>query len=217
MLIRLFRGVIRDGAHDQLLRELHDHVLPRISEHPGALSTTIALRLEERPNEYLVETRWRRVEDMISFAGEDWMTPRVEPAQEQCLTSVSAHHYVTDDIDPTPAAHPSESPSRLSVGGVEINRRSLEVAWNGSAVHLPPREMAAILVLASDLGEPVSSRELAQKIWPGSSMVGTYDVRKVVHRLRALLVKGGTPLLIRNVHGVGYGLELKEQESTSGG
>jgi DNA-binding winged helix-turn-helix (wHTH) protein len=211
VLIRAYRGVIRDGAHDRLLRELHDHVLPWFNKHPGALSTTIAFGLEEKPDECLVETRWRSVGDMIRFMGEDWRTPRVQP-WEECLVSVSAHHYLADDIGPAPATHSGESPSLMSVGGVEIDGRRLRVAWNGSAVHLPPREMAAMLALASDLGAPVNSKKLARHIWPGSEMVGAYDVRRIVHRLRILLLRSGTPLLIRNVHGLGYGLELKEQE-----
>jgi hypothetical protein len=40
-------------------------------------------------------------------------------------------------------------------------------------------------------------------------MVTPYDVRRVVHQLRLLLRSSGTPIHIRNVHGVGYGLELE--------
>jgi DNA-binding winged helix-turn-helix (wHTH) protein len=76
------------------------------------------------------------------------------------------------------------------------------------AIHLPPREMAAMLALASRPGEPIASVELARRIWPGSALVGPYDVRRVIHRLRTLLRSGGAPLEIRNLHGKGYGLEL---------
>ena len=79
MLIRLFRGVIREGAHDRLLRGLHDHVLPRLEAHPGVTSTTLAVAMEGSPDEYLVESHWRDVDDLIRFAGDDWRTPRVSP------------------------------------------------------------------------------------------------------------------------------------------
>jgi hypothetical protein len=46
VLIRLFRGVIREEAHERLLRELHDRVLPRLDAHPGVISATLAVPLE---------------------------------------------------------------------------------------------------------------------------------------------------------------------------
>jgi DNA-binding response OmpR family regulator len=67
--------------------------------------------------------------------------------------------------------------------------------------------MAAMLALASEVDAPVASAELARRIWPGSAMVTPYDVRRVVH---LLLRSSDTPLRIRNVHGVGYGLELEQ-------
>jgi hypothetical protein len=56
VLIRLFRGVIREGAHDRLLRVLHDQVLPRLEAHPGVTSTTLVVAMDGSPDEYLVES-----------------------------------------------------------------------------------------------------------------------------------------------------------------
>jgi hypothetical protein len=211
VLIRLFRGVIREGAHDRLLGVLHDQVLPRLEVHPGVTSTTLALAMEDSPDEYLVESHWRGVDELIRFAGDDWRAPRVEPAEEELLVSVSAHHFVTEGPVAPPAAKLVMTPAVMRLGDVEIDGPRLRVAWNGSAVHLPPREMAAMLALARDVGAPVPSAELARRIWPGSSMVTPYDVRRVVHQLRVLLRSSGTPVHIRNVHGVGYGLELEQR------
>jgi hypothetical protein len=201
--------VIRDGAHDRLIRVLHDQVLPRLEAHPAVSSTTLAVAVEGSPDEYLVESHWHGLGELIAFAGEDWRTPRVEPSEEELLVSVSAHHYVTDEPAPPSAANLRPAPSVICFDDVEIDGPRLQVVWNGSAVHLPPREMAAMLALASDVDAPIAAAELARRIWPGSAMVTPYDVRRVVHRLRVLLRSSGTPLRIRNVHGVGYGLELE--------
>ncbi len=209
MLIRLFRGVIREGAHDRLIRGLHDHVLPRLEAHPGVTSTTLAFAMEGSPDEYLVESHWRDVDDLIRLAGDDWRTPRVEPAEEELLVSVYAHHFVTEGPVAPSTPELMTTPTSMRPGDVEIDGAGLRLAWNGSAVHLPPREMAAMLALARDVGAPVASAELARRIWPGSAMVTPYDVRRVVHQLRLLLRSSGAPIHIRNVHGVGYGLELE--------
>lgn len=157
-----------------------------------------------------MESHWRGIGELIRFAGDDWKTPRVEPAEEELLVSVAAHHFVTDGSGPPSSANPRTTPAVIHLDDVEIDGPHLRVVWNGSTVHLPPREMAAMLALAADVDAPVASAELARRIWPGSAMVTPYDVRRVVHRLRALLGSSGTPLHIRNVHGVGYGLDLEQ-------
>jgi hypothetical protein len=208
VLIRLFRGAIREGAHERLLRDLHDRVLPRLDAHPGVVSATLAVPLEGGiPREYLLETKWRGVDDLIGFAGEDWRTPRVEPAEEECLVSVSAHHFVTDGDDAPARAAAWPTPTDVWLDDVGIEGHGLRVVWNGSSVHLPPREMAAMLALASRAGAPVPTAELARRIWPGSALVGPYDVRRVIHRLRTLVRASDVPIDIRNVHGRGYLLE----------
>jgi hypothetical protein len=212
VLIRLFRGVIREGAHDRLLRGLHDHVLPRLEAHPGVTSTTLGFAIEGSPDEYLVESHWRGVDDLIRFAGDDWRTPCVEPAEEELLVSVSAHHFVAEGPVAPPTAELMTTPAVMRLGDVEIHGSHLRVAWNRSAVHLPPREMAAMLALARGVGGPVAAAELARRIWPGSAMVTPYDVRRVVHQLRVLLRSSGTPIHIRNVHGVGYRVELERPD-----
>jgi Transcriptional regulatory protein, C terminal len=212
VLIRLFRGVIRDGMSDRMVRDLHDHVLPRLRADPAVLATQLAFPLDARgPAEYLLETRWRSVGDLIRFAGEDWRTPRVEPCEEELLVSVSAHHFVTDEEDPPGAGLSARpTPTVVWLDEVGIDGPRLEVMWNGSSMHLPPREMAAMLTLASRRGDPVPAIELARRIWPGSVLVGPYDVRRVIHRLRTLVRTGDVPVEIRNVHGRGYVLEPAE-------
>ena len=175
-------------------------------------SATLGVAMEGSPDEYLVESHWHGVDDLIRFAGDDWKTPRVEPCEEELLVSVSAHHFVMEGPVAPPPAKFEATAAVMRLGEVEIDGDRLRVAWNGSTVHLPPREMAAMLALARDVGAPVASAELARRIWPGSVMVTPYDVRRVVHQLRGLLRTSGTPIHIRNVHGVGYGLELERTD-----
>jgi hypothetical protein len=211
VLIRLFHGVMREGAQERLLRELHDEILPCLEANPSVYSATLAVPLEGgTPREYLLETQWRGLGDLIRFAGDDWRTPRVEPAEEECLVAVSAHHYVTDDARP-PGGRDRPAPNDVWLNGLGIDGRELRVVWNGFSIHLPPREMAAMLALASHAGAPVSTAELARRIWPGSVLVDRYDVRRVIHRLRTLVRSTDVPVDIRNVHGEGYLLEPSER------
>ena len=211
MLIRLVRGVIREGMQDRMVRGLHDHVLPRVHADPSVVASHLAFPLEGgTPTEYLLETPWRTTGDLIRFAGEGWRTPRVEPCEEELLVSVSAHHYLTDEADLPAVADVRPTPTEVWLDEVGIDGGALRVVWNGSSMHVPPREMAAMLTLASRAGAPVASAELARRIWPGSVLVGPYDVRRVIHRLRRIVRTGHVPVAIRNVHGRGYVLEPAE-------
>ena len=209
MLIRVFRGVIREGAHETLVRELHDDVLPRIEAHPDVAYVSLGLPWETSPNEYLLETHWRSKEALIKLVGEDWMKPpRVEEFEQHLLVSVSAHHYLSDRSGYQRAGLPRMTPPVVRFGGIEADGLRHEVRWDGSVMRLPPREMSAMLALAADAGAPVASADLARHIWPGSALVTAYDVRRVIYQLRTRLRSERIPVTIRNVHGWGYCLDL---------
>src|SRR4029453_19372180 len=80
MLVRHFRGVIRDGAEDRLLGRLNDNFLPRLEGNPAVLAATLSIPLEVgKPREFLMETYWRSLRELIRFAGNDWRAPLWNP------------------------------------------------------------------------------------------------------------------------------------------
>jgi DNA-binding response OmpR family regulator len=73
--------------------------------------------------------------------------------------------------------------------------------WDRSTVYLPPREIAALLALASRPGEGSPRSNSARRIWPGTALVGPYDLRGVIHRLRTLPRSGSAPFEVRTLRG----------------
>jgi hypothetical protein len=200
--------VIREGAHDALLRELHDDIVPMMESHPDVSFVSLGLPWDASPDEYLLESHWSSAAAIEAALGPDWRTPAVEDMEEELLSAVYAHHYVPSS-GPTPAASlPGVESAVVLVGPVHIDARRRQVTWNGSSMLVAPREMAALLALACDPGTPVASGDLARRIWPGSAVVTAYDVRRVVYQLRGALGAAGIPLAIRNVRGSGYCLDL---------
>lgn len=208
MLIRVFRGVIREGAHETLVRELHDDVLPRIEAHPDVAYVSLGLPWDASPNEYLLETHWATKQAMVASIGEDWQTPTVDEFERHLLVSVFAHHYLTRSAPTRKATNPRPEATVILLGPIRIDGLRRRVSWDGSSTCLPPREMAALIALAAHPGAPVASGDLARRIWPGSAVVTAYDVRRVVYQLRGALLAGRIPLAVRNVHGSGYCLDL---------
>ena len=96
----------------------------------------------------------------------------------------------------------------VSVAGIRVDGLRQRIEWDGSTIHLPPREMAAMLALVAAPGAPVASADLARRIWPGSALVTSYDVRRVIYQLRSSLRASRIPVTISNVRGWGYSLEL---------
>jgi hypothetical protein len=207
VLIRVFRGVIREGAHEAMLRELHDDIVPMMESHPDVSFVSLGLPWESSPDEYLLESHWSSAAAIEAALGPDWRTPAVEDMEEELLTAVYAHHYVPASGPIGTASLPGVEPAVVLVGPVRIDARRRRVSWDGSSTVVAPREMAALIALACDPGAPVAAGDLARRIWPGSVVVTAYDVRRVVYQLRGALAAAGIPLAVRNVRGSGYCLD----------
>lgn len=75
-------------------------------------------------------------------------------------------------------------------------------------MRLPPREFGVLVELALHPQQPISSAELARRVWPESAWTTGDDVRRTVYRLRrAMGDHERRPPLIRNRRGFGYVLE----------
>ena len=129
-----------------------------------------------------------------------------EHQQDNLITA--AHHLLTGSPPGYGATNARLGSPIVSLGGVQIDGLRQRVLWDGSVIHLPPREMSVMLALVADPGAPVASSDLASRIWPGSRMVTAYDVRRIIHRLRTSLRRHKAPLTIHNVRGMGYFLDI---------
>ena len=129
-----------------------------------------------------------------------------ELQQDNLITA--AHHFLTGSTAGLDATSGTLGAPIVSLGDVQIDGLRQRVLWDGSVIHLPPREMSVMLALVADPGAPVASSDLASRIWPGSRMVTAYDVRRIIHRLRTSLRRHKAPLTIHNVRGMGYFLDI---------
>lgn len=81
----------------------------------------------------------------------------------------------------------------------------------GRRVELPRIELAVLAELARQPGQPISSDELARRVWTGTATA--QDVHRHVYRLRELLGDHERlPPLIINRRGFGYALNRRQSE-----
>ena len=93
----------------------------------------------------------------------------------------------------------------LEVGRVRMDVGRHEVAVDGEAVAMPPREFELLELFMRNPGRALARGEIIDRVW-GADYVGdtkTLDVH--VKRIRAKIeVEPGEPKLLITVRGVGY-------------
>jgi DNA-binding response OmpR family regulator len=95
----------------------------------------------------------------------------------------------------------------LTSGSISINRAQRKVFRSGSEIVLSPREFA---LLEFFLGQPrkiLPSTMILKHVWADDRSASTDALSTSVARLRAKLdLPGQAVSMVRNVHGVGYGV-----------
>jgi DNA-binding response OmpR family regulator len=106
------------------------------------------------------------------------------------------------------ARRPSESPTRLVLGDVEIDF-ARQTAFRGKReVHLTAKEFAMLRLMAEKPSEPVSRERFLDLVWGYAAFPTTRTVDNHIAALRARIEKDPeNPRWIKTVHGVGYKLE----------
>lgn len=105
-------------------------------------------------------------------------------------------------------APPADLPQLIDLGSVQLDLAHRMVQVDGRSMELPPREFALLAELALHPQQPISSVELARRVWPEEAWTTGDDVRRAVYRLRRLIgdQERSRPM-IRNRRGYGYVLE----------
>jgi DNA-binding response OmpR family regulator len=102
-----------------------------------------------------------------------------------------------------------KSPTKLTLGDVEIDLARQTAARGRKTIHLTAKEFAMLRLLAEAAGEPVSREKFLDVVWGYAAYPTTRTVDTHIASLRAKLEKNPeSPRWLRTVHGVGYKLEL---------
>lgn len=125
----------------------------------------------------------------MSVLSRAWTTRRRERAGERALPA--------DAI---------ETPGRLHVGAWTVTAAAGELCRAGESVHVEPKAMEVLLVLAARAGEAVSREALLDAVWPGL-VVGDEALTQSIIKLRkALGDNPRTPSYIETIPKRGYRL-----------
>lgn len=98
-------------------------------------------------------------------------------------------------------------PTRLSVGGVNINLITREVYRSGKKIDLQPLEFSLLEYLMRNAGRVVSKTMIMEHVWDYYFDPQTNVVESRIYRLREKIDKDFPSKMIHTVRGVGYVLK----------
>ena len=96
----------------------------------------------------------------------------------------------------------------LTAGIITIDPAEFKVKRNGVEIQLARLEFAVLEFLMRNQGQVFSNEMLLERVWPVDSERTPQSVRTLIKKLR-LKIDGDGPSIIKNVHGVGYKLEME--------
>ena len=107
-----------------------------------------------------------------------------------------------------------QTASRLTFGEVEIDLARQTARRGRRELHLTTKEFAMLRLLAEAAGEPVSRERFLDLVWGYTAFPTTRTVDNHIAHLRSLIEpKPDQPRWIKTVHGLGYKLELSNQNT----
>ena len=167
MIIRVFRGQVHPGMHEEFERTLEEVGIPAFHRSPGMIAVHVGRPTEQSPDEFLVTTVWKDLDSLKVFAGERWFEPVIGPDEAKTLRQAYVHHYedpvggsmsapAAADSVPTTAHVLLAGSGSVDVPGVvgalrERGLGSLIVGSGASGIRLVSRWRPLIAVVAADI------------------------------------------------------------------
>jgi len=99
----------------------------------------------------------------------------------------------------------------LKAGNVHLDKENHRVTKDGKDIKLMPKEFAILELMMSYPSKVFSAEALIARVWSADTETSSEIVRKYINGLRKQIDTEGKPSLIRTVHGVGYGLDAKQE------
>lgn len=99
----------------------------------------------------------------------------------------------------------------LRYNGLEVNISTYEVHINGNLIHLTPKEVEVIYMLASHPGQVFSREQIIQNVWNTDFFGDTRSVDTQIKRIRQKLHCENMKWNIKSIYGVGYKFEIQDK------
>ncbi|PUB09490.1 antibiotic biosynthesis monooxygenase family protein [Yoonia sediminilitoris] len=93
MIMRVFQVVIRPGKEEQFARFFHETAIPLMLGTKGIVQVLPGAPRTETPREFSFVMIWDSLDSLKEFAGDDYNSPHIDPAEAELVESRSIKHY----------------------------------------------------------------------------------------------------------------------------
>ena len=102
----------------------------------------------------------------------------------------------------------AQEASVLKVGTITLDPDTHQVTRNGEQLHLTKMEFGMLEEFMRNPGKLYAANTLQEKFWPDVPERTPENLRTCLKKLREKIDTEGQPSLIKNIHGVGYKLDV---------
>lgn len=93
MIMRIFQVVTRPGKEDAFSRFFHETAIPLMRRTKGLAAVLPGAARAGSPREFSFVMVWESLEALKDFAGEDYESPHIDPAEAELVESRTIKHY----------------------------------------------------------------------------------------------------------------------------
>jgi two-component system, OmpR family, response regulator MprA len=98
----------------------------------------------------------------------------------------------------------------LKAGDLEMDPSTRKVLKRGKEIDLPRQEFALLEFFMRNVNRVLSQELIMERVWSTEFPCSPETFRTCLKKLRGKVDDEGSPSIIKNLHGVGYILEVKE-------
>jgi heme-degrading monooxygenase HmoA len=93
MIMRIFQVVTRPGKEKDFARFFHETAIPLMKGTEGIVEVLPGAPRPDSPREFSFVMVWKDLEALKAFAGEDYTSPHIDPAEAELVESRTIRHY----------------------------------------------------------------------------------------------------------------------------
>jgi two-component system copper resistance phosphate regulon response regulator CusR len=200
--------VARDGIDGQHLAMVHDYdVIVLDAMLPGIDGFTLLRALRQvKQTPVIMLTARDRVEDRIKG---------LHDGADDYLVKPFSFLELLARLQALQRRGRTQEPMQLKIANLQIDLLARKAWRGGTRIDLTAKEFALLAVLARRQGEILSKTAIAELVWDMNFDSNTNIVEVAIKRLRTKIDTGFAPKLLHTNRGMGYVLEVREEEGAA--